>query len=130
MPSRQELKAVEGFGLVFLEAAACGKPVVGGRSGGIPDAIVDGVTGFLVHPTDPEDIASGLARLLTDDELATRLGQQGRRRVVEEFVWGRVASRVQEILQSVHGEISSHGLLRSPISLEEKSLSKTRELDG
>jgi phosphatidylinositol alpha-1,6-mannosyltransferase len=129
MPSRQELKAVEGFGLVFLEAAACGKPVVGGRSGGIPDAIVDGVTGFLVHPTDHEDIARGLARLLTDEELATRLGQQGRRRVVEEFAWGRVASRVQEILQSVRGEMS-HGLFRSPISLGGKSLSKTRELDG
>lgn len=102
MPNREQLEAcdVEGFGLVFLEANACGKPVVGGRSGGVPEAIVDGVTGLLVNPHDPEDIANALARLLTDGDLALRLGQQGRLRVVRDFAWARVADRVQRILDS------------------------------
>jgi phosphatidylinositol alpha-1,6-mannosyltransferase len=88
MPSREHLEScdVEGFGLVFLEASACAKPVVGGRSGGIPDAIVDGVTGLLVNPNDAEDIANSLARLLTNSNLAIRLGQQGRCWVTKDFV--------------------------------------------
>ena len=103
MPSREELEtcSVEGFGLVFLEASACAKPVVGGRSGGIPDAIVDGVTGLLVNPYDPEDIANAFTRLLTDSDLAMRLGHQGRLRVARDFTWTRVADRVQGILDSV-----------------------------
>jgi len=103
MPSREQadLCDVEGFGLVFLEANACAKPVVGGRSGGIPDAIVEGQTGFLVDPHDPEAVAVTLARVLGDRELAQRLGQQGRERVVGEFAWSRVADRVQAIVDSV-----------------------------
>lgn len=103
MPSREQRNAcdVEGLGLVFLEASACGKPVVGGRSGGVPEAVLDGVTGLLVDPHDPEDIASTLARLLTDSELATRIGRQGRERVVRDFDGARVGDRVQHILDSV-----------------------------
>jgi phosphatidylinositol alpha-1,6-mannosyltransferase len=108
MVSREQLQScdVEGFGLVFLEASACAKPVVGGRSGGIPDAIVDGVTGLLVNPHDPEDIANALARFLSDTDLATRFGQQGRSRVVKYFGWDRIADQVQGILQSVFQESS------------------------
>jgi phosphatidylinositol alpha-1,6-mannosyltransferase len=108
MPSRERRVAydVEGFGLVFLEASACAKPVVGGRSGGTPDAVVDGVTGLLVNPHDPEDIARALIRLLTDYDLASQLGQQGRLRVVRDFTWGHVGNRVQDILDSVPGEKS------------------------
>lgn len=103
MPSREQadLCDVEGFGLVFLEAGACARPVVGGRSGGIPDAIVEGQTGFLVDPHDPEAIAVTLARVLGDRGLAQRLGQQGRERAVGEFAWSRVADRVQGIVDSV-----------------------------
>ena len=103
MPSREQLEAcdVEGFGLVFLEANGCGKPVIGGRSGGIPEAIVDGVTGLLVDPEEAEDIANGLARLLCDGNLAARLGQQGRSRVLREFQWTKVGNRVQAILDSI-----------------------------
>jgi phosphatidylinositol alpha-1,6-mannosyltransferase len=109
MPSREQLEAcdVEGFGLVFLEASACAKPVVGGRSGGVPDAIVDGVTGLLVNPHNPEDIANSLAQLLTNKDLANRLGQQGRSWVIKDFGWVRVADRVQEILRSVLRESRS-----------------------
>jgi phosphatidylinositol alpha-1,6-mannosyltransferase len=103
MPSRDQSEAcdVEGFGLVFLEANACGKPVIGGRCGGMPDAIVDGVTGFLVNPEDPEDIAIALRRLLTDSNLANRLGRQGYSRVVRDFTWPQVGTRVQGILDSI-----------------------------
>jgi phosphatidylinositol alpha-1,6-mannosyltransferase len=111
MPSREDLDAcdVEGFGLVFLEANACGKPVIGGRSGGIADAVVDGVTGFLVDPRDEDDIANSLARVLNDGALAARLGDLGRVRVVREFTWKRVAAQVDEIVASIARGDSSQG---------------------
>jgi phosphatidylinositol alpha-1,6-mannosyltransferase len=103
MPSRAQLDAcdVEGFGIVYLEANACGKAVVAGRSGGVADAVVDGVTGLLVDPLASEAVAEGLGRLLSDPELAVRLGRQGRERVVAQFTWDRVASQVQQILDTV-----------------------------
>jgi phosphatidylinositol alpha-1,6-mannosyltransferase len=103
MPSREQLdeKDVEGFGIVFLEAAACAKPVIGGRSGGVPEAIVDGVTGLLVDPLDSDDLSNAMTRLLTDRELANRFGQQGQLRAVNDFSWQRSAESVQEILESV-----------------------------
>jgi phosphatidylinositol alpha-1,6-mannosyltransferase len=106
MPSRDRLELcdVEGFGIVFLEANACGKPVVGGRSGGIADAIVDDVTGLLVDPQDPADTARAIIRLLQDADMACRMGSRGRARVVNQFTWGLVAQRVQEVLDSVHKE--------------------------
>ena len=103
MPSREQLDQcdVEGFGLVFLEASACGKPVVGGRSGGVPEAIEDDVTGLLVNPHEPDEIAGTLARLLSDTDLAKRLGQEGRKRVVRDFGCARVGDRVHGILESI-----------------------------
>jgi len=114
MPSREQLQEcdIEGFGLVFLEASACAKPVVGGRSGGIPDAVADGLTGMLVDPHDSEEIANALVRLLTDEEFATRLGQQGRSWVLERFTWDGVGDKVQGILESVWRERSVGGLHR------------------
>jgi phosphatidylinositol alpha-1,6-mannosyltransferase len=122
MPSREQLEAcdVEGFGLVFLEASACAKPVVGGRSGGIPDAISDGVTGLLVNPHDPEDIANALGQLLTNNDLAIRLGQQGRSWVIKYFDWAGIADRVQGILQSVLTENSNPGLANVTCSPPDK----------
>jgi phosphatidylinositol alpha-1,6-mannosyltransferase len=103
MPSRQDLAqhSVEGFGLVYLEANACGRPVIGGRSGGVRDAVVDGVTGLLVDPHDPEDIANAIGLLLTNPELARQLGEQGRSRVLNEFTWDTVGQRIRGILDSV-----------------------------
>jgi phosphatidylinositol alpha-1,6-mannosyltransferase len=82
MPSRalNQRDGVEGFGIVFLEAGACAKPVVGGRSGGIADAVLDGVTGVLVNPTDIAELEGALIRLLRDPAEAQRLGMQGRKR--------------------------------------------------
>lgn len=103
MPSREDLEAcdVEGFGLVYLEANACGLPVVGGRSGGIPDAVEHGVTGLLVDPTDPEALAGAILRLVEDPELARRLGHQGLRRARAEFQWSEVADRVQRVIDDM-----------------------------
>jgi phosphatidyl-myo-inositol dimannoside synthase len=92
---------VEGFGLVFLEANACGKPVIGGRTGGIPEAIVDGETGFLVDPESPADIAERLLTILNDRDLATEMGQRGRKRVTAHFSWADAAAQVHELVTAM-----------------------------
>ena len=93
----------EGFGIVFLEANALGKPVVGSRSGGIPDAIVDGETGFLVDPEDQSSLVETLVRLTEDPALAKRLGEQGQQRVKEFFTYDRMAEQVREICTRLSG---------------------------
>lgn len=81
MPNRTLANGdTEGFGLVFLEAGACGKPVIGGLDGGVPDAVEDGVTGLLVNGRSVVEVARAAARLLTDTQLSARLGEAGRRR--------------------------------------------------
>jgi len=101
MPNREEEGDVEGFGIVFLEANACGKPVIGGCSGGTVDAVIDGETGYLVNPCDPEDIAEAAIRLLTDLTLAHRMGERGRERVQKDFSWRRAARQVQGLTAEV-----------------------------
>ncbi len=86
---------LEGFGIVFLEAGACGVPVVGGRSGGVPDAVIDGQTGLLVDGANPDEIARAVIRLLTDRELARSLGLKARQRVQAELTWEHSARGVQ-----------------------------------
>ncbi len=78
---------VEGFGLVFTEAHAHGKPVVAGKSGGAIEAVADGETGLLVEPEDADALAAALIRVLTDSELARKLGELGRLRVDNELNW-------------------------------------------
>jgi phosphatidylinositol alpha-1,6-mannosyltransferase len=67
----------EGFGLVFREANACGKPVIGGRAGGVVEAVVDGESGFLVNGEDPDEIAARVLEMLGDNALAAFLGRRG-----------------------------------------------------
>lgn len=88
---------LEGFGISFLEAGACGKPVVAGRSGGVEEAVRDGVTGLLVDPNSEEEIAEAILRLLEDRAWAQELGKQGRRRA-ETLSWQKLAEQVAEIL--------------------------------
>lgn len=100
MLSRLEPPDVEGFGLVFLEAGACGRPVVGARTGGIPEVIVDGQTGLLVPPGDPAATADALARIMSDPTLARRLGEAGRHRARNELTWDRTARAVFEAMRA------------------------------
>jgi phosphatidylinositol alpha-1,6-mannosyltransferase len=99
MPSRVPAGgfAGEGFGIVYLEAAAHGLPVVAGNVGGAPDAIVDGETGVLVDPNDHIALAEAIARLLLDPDHARALGAAGARRACE-FTWPAVARRVEDVL--------------------------------
>ena len=87
---------VEGFGLVFAEAHAHGKPVVAGRSGGVMDAVLDGETGLLVTPENPDELADAILRLMRNPEWARQLGEAGRRRVETELNWEQFATKVLE----------------------------------
>jgi phosphatidylinositol alpha-1,6-mannosyltransferase len=78
---------VESFGISYLEAEACGRPVVAGRGGGVAEAVDDGVTGLLVDPLDPEEISTAIVRILEDRELAKRLGENGRKRAMRQPDW-------------------------------------------
>jgi phosphatidylinositol alpha-1,6-mannosyltransferase len=99
MSSKTMKPDVEGFGIVFLEANACGKPVIGSRSGGIPSAIIDGETGFLVDESEPEQLANKIAYLLDHPELANQLGEQGRERILSEANWDNVAETMFNIME-------------------------------
>jgi glycogen synthase len=83
----------EPFGLINLEAMACGTPVVATRVGGIPEVVVDGETGWLVPPGDEAALAQALRGALADPALARRMGEAGRRRVEAHFSWDRIAER-------------------------------------
>lgn len=89
----------EGFGLVFLEAMASGKPVVGGAHGGTPDVIEDGVNGFLVSHGDVPVLAEKLQMLLTGDALRREVGERARQRVEREFLFERFESCLVAILE-------------------------------
>ena len=103
MLSRRDGADVEGLGIAFLDAAACGRPVLGTRSGGIPDAVDHGRTGLLVDPGNADEAAAAMRRLLTDRGYADRLGRRGRSRVEESFTWELVCGRVHRILVEVAG---------------------------
>lgn len=100
MPSRTRLRGLEpeGLPLAFMEAAACGLPVVVGRSGGAPDAVVDGVTGHVVDPRNVGEIARTLVALLKDPAAARAMGERGRTRVVAEWQWDHVSKRCHDYL--------------------------------
>jgi phosphatidyl-myo-inositol dimannoside synthase len=100
MPCRTRLGGldVEGLGIVFLEAAGCGLPVVAGDSGGAVDAVIDGVTGVVVDGRSTELVADSVTRLLLDPARATEMGSEGRRWVQEQWSWDTAASRLRRLL--------------------------------
>jgi len=92
---------VEGLGLVYLEASATGLPVVAGDSGGAPDAVIDGETGYVVDGRSPAQVVERIADLLNDPAKAQELGRRGRAWVERAWRWDLIADRL-------------HGLLRGP----------------
>jgi phosphatidylinositol alpha-1,6-mannosyltransferase len=89
---------VEGLGIVYLEASATGLPVVAGDSGGAPDAVLDGKTGWVVRGGSPEQAADRILTLLRDPELRRVMGARGRRWVEEAWRWDLLASRLRSLL--------------------------------
>jgi len=101
MPSYSVEGDIESFGIVYSEAAACGLPAIGGRSGGVPEAVLDGSTGILVDPYDIGAIAEAMIRLLTNEEESSRLGANGRRRVEEELSWKKTGEKIDHLLKMI-----------------------------
>jgi phosphatidylinositol alpha-1,6-mannosyltransferase len=93
MPNREINGDTEGFGMVFLEAAACGRPVIAGKAGGTGSAVVDGVTGMRIDGDNLEQLCNALLTLLVDDALAARLGAAGHARANAKFGWQVVARK-------------------------------------
>ncbi|CQR64465.1 glycosyltransferase family 4 protein [Streptomyces leeuwenhoekii] len=89
---------VEGLGIVYLEASATGLPVVAGDSGGAPDAVLDGETGWVVRGGVPEEAADRIVTLLGDAELRRRMGERGRAWVEEKWRWDLLADRLRALL--------------------------------
>ena len=100
MPTRTRKAGfeVEGLGIVYLEASASGLPVVAGDSGGAPDAVLDGETGFVVDGTSPSDVAERVAQLLTDAGLASHLARHGRSWAAERWTWQVAGERLRGLL--------------------------------
>jgi phosphatidylinositol alpha-1,6-mannosyltransferase len=101
MPSRSRLFGleVEGLGIVYLEASACGLPVIAGSSGGAPDAVLDGETGVVVDGEDNQDIAAAAIKLLKDLEGSRAMGQAGREWIIKNWRWEIWSERFNKLLQ-------------------------------
>lgn len=91
----------EGLGTAFLEAMACGVPIIGTSVGGIPDFLKNGYTGLFCNPGDPTDIAEKIIKILNDDELGHRLAENGRKLVEEKYNWEIVAEKFKKIYERI-----------------------------
>jgi len=100
MPCRTRRRGldVEGLGMVYLEASACGLPVLAGDSGGAPDAVLDGLTGRVIDGESAGAAAHVLAAMLTDRQMARRLGDAGRAWTLSEWGWDLQTQRLRELL--------------------------------
>jgi phosphatidylinositol alpha-1,6-mannosyltransferase len=102
VPARRTSEGeLEGYGLVYFEAAAWGRPVVAGRSGGEVDAVVDGQTGVLVDGESPLEVARAITDLLADPKRLADMGAAGRMRVETTHNWARAAAVVDETLAAL-----------------------------
>ena len=95
LPALQADNDVEGFGIVLVEAAAAGKPVVATRVGGIPDAVEDGKTGFLTEPGDYDRLSDAVISLLNDGQTKRVMGEAAIRRVQDKFSWPKIAAQYE-----------------------------------
>ena len=100
MPSRDRFFGleVEGLGIVYLEASACGVPVIVGRSGGAPDAVIENQTGLIVDGTNSNEISDAVCKLLADPKLAKQMGQNGRNWVIDNWQWKIWSDKFNDLL--------------------------------
>jgi phosphatidylinositol alpha-1,6-mannosyltransferase len=101
MPNREINGDNEGFGMVFIEAAACGKPVLAGVAGGTAAAVLDGVTGLRVEGDSVNAVAQGLSKLLLNSENSEEMGRRGWSRAQTEFAWEMVAKKTLALSQEM-----------------------------
>lgn len=100
MPARDIKGDYEGFGIVYLEANLCGKPVIAGLSGGVKDAVKPDYNGLMVDPEDENSIRDAITSLMADKELRAKLGQQGKARALDEFNWPTQALKLSGQLKN------------------------------
>jgi glycogen(starch) synthase len=100
---------VESFGIVFLEAWMCGKPVIGCRTGPVASVVSEGQDGLLVPYGDAEELSKAIMLLLTDESLRRKLGHNGRQKVLRQYTWDRIVSRVESIYQALVQEQDVYG---------------------
>lgn len=101
MPNREVLEttdSIEGFGISFIDANACEKPSIAGRSGGTSAAVVDGVTGYIVDPENSEELAEKIRFLLDNPEICMEMGRNGRERTVRDFSWKQRAMKLAKYI--------------------------------
>ena len=101
VPVREGVEDIEGYGIVFLEAALSGLPVIAGKTGGAQEAVIDGYTGFLVLPDNPEELGRKIQILLEDADLRLRFGEAGRMRAERDFRWEDRWHTFQEVMKTV-----------------------------
>jgi phosphatidylinositol alpha-1,6-mannosyltransferase len=101
MPSRSRLAGleVEGLGIVYLEASACGLPVIAGSSGGAPDAVLEGKSGVVVDGTNDVEIAAAALILLGDEKLRKAMGSAGRAWIIDKWRWEIWAKEFRDLLR-------------------------------
>ena len=96
--SRELVGDVEGFGIVFLEAAYHKLPSIAGRTGGVPEAVVDGKTGFVVDYGSPDEIIGAICNILSDKKVARAMGENAKLRIEKEFNWDVQGAKFQKLL--------------------------------
>jgi phosphatidylinositol alpha-1,6-mannosyltransferase len=116
LPNRIDNGDLEGFGIVFLEAAATGRPAIGGDSGGVPEAIERDVTGLLVDGADARHVASAIRALAGSEERRRQMGAAGRARARDAFSWPRATAIVSELQVRINTKHDAS--VRIPLRLE------------
>jgi phosphatidyl-myo-inositol dimannoside synthase len=104
---------VEGFGIVYLEANISGLPVVAGNSGGIPDAVLDGETGYLVDPFSSEEVANAIIKLLENPQLRQEMARKGAERSIQELSWSKAGKILAEINKEVNAENRGYNFVQT-----------------
>lgn len=97
---QKQSTSVEGFGLVFLEAQSCGIPVIGVRSGGIPDAVEEGNGGWLIEQDDEEMLSNLLKQLIQNKDLVVEQGEKARERILQKMTWKKYNEKLNRILSN------------------------------